>query len=368
LAGFFDRIFGGRSRALAQARSAELRGDMPRAASLFERAGRPDEAARVRRARALSVVAGALAVPMTVSRRPEVLEAAAQLESLGELVRAAEAYRWAHDVEGEARALARAGEVERLDDLLEAEQTRDRSQRAARAAHEEFDLLVASGRRRSAVALARACTDPSLRARGATVQARRLAGSLVKLQVRGRPMTLVLGERLVVGRALEPEAGEGAIAVGASSVSRRHLGIARRGDEVLVCDLGTHNGTRLRGAALQGDVPVGDGIELRLGGEVPLVVRPAEDLPGAIAVEVAGRRYLARLGPAALPIGEWRIERAGDAGDGLGEWLELATGDAPPAFAGGLRLAPRVSLLAGDAFAAAPGGEPVLRFALEGPT
>jgi hypothetical protein len=38
------------------------------------------------------------------------------------------------------------------------------------------------------------------------------------------------------------------------------------------------------------------------------------------------------------------------------------TDDAPPAFSGGLRVAPRVSLLAGDAFAAEPGGEVAVRF------
>src|SRR5205085_280625 len=43
---FFDRIFG-KGKYAAQARTAELRGDLARAAELFGAAGQPEEAARI---------------------------------------------------------------------------------------------------------------------------------------------------------------------------------------------------------------------------------------------------------------------------------------------------------------------------------
>jgi hypothetical protein len=259
-------------------------------------------------------------------------------------------------VDGEARALARAGEVERLDELLETEQARERGMRARRKDHDDFDTLVGAGRRREAAELARCSPDLALRQRGASPDARRHQGALLRAEVGGRPIALVLGDPLVIGRGADPAEGEGAIAVPSPALSRRHLAITRRGGEVCARDLGSHNGSAWRGEALEGEVAVGDGIELRLGGEVPLVIRPAGELPGAVAIEVAGRRYLAALGPASLGIGRWRIER-GPAG-----WIELVTGDSPPAFGGALRLAPRVTLLDGDAIAAVAGGDPVIRF------
>ena len=363
LAGFLDRIFGGRSRALALARSAELRGELERAARLFERAGRPDEAARVRRTRALAMLASTAAVPVTASRRPELAEAGAVLEALGELAPAAEAYRRANDVDGEARVLARSGEVERLDDLLEAERDRDREARARHRAHAEFDLLVASGRRREAVLLARSFAGGALRARGLAVVAKRVTGTPVRVSIGGRETAIVLGERIVLGRAVEVEEVEapfGPVIVASAAVSRRHLSIARRDGEVWIRDLGSHNGTTLAGKALEGEAPMGRGLDLRLGGEVSLVLRPADDFPGAVAIEVAGSRYVAPLGPARLGIGQWRLEC--DRSAGVEDWVELVTDDAPPAFAGGLRLSSRVTLVAGDAFATQSGGDVGIRF------
>jgi hypothetical protein len=363
LANLLNRVFG-RSRALALARSAELRGDLVRAARLFGRAGRPDEAARVRKARALAVLASATAVPVTAARRPELAEAAADLEALGDLPRAAEAYGRLQDVEGQARVLARSGEVDRLGALLDADLAREHEALAERGAHEEFDLLVASGRRREAVEFARGSSG-AVRARGLALLARRVMRTPIPLFLHGRPMAVVLGERIVLGRMLDLEEGlaVGSVAVASAAISRRHLSIARREGEVWVRDLGSHNGTTLRQETerpLEGEVRVGAGIDLRLGTEVSLVVRPTDDLPGAVAVEFAGARYVAPLGPAWLGVGQWRLECARPSG--MEDWIELVTDDAPPAFAGGLRLSSRVTLLAGDAFAAEPGGPIAARF------
>lgn len=368
---------------LAQARAAELRGELAQAAALFAQAGRLDEASRVMlirgdgeadpaarlrhysqavatapeggeartqatRKHALLVLALAAGDSTAPTLRHDLLQAAADLEAIGEDEKAAEAYARAGDVEGEARTLARAGDVERLDALLATQQGRDREAHARREAHEELAILAASGRRREAVALASGSSDPAVRERGRGLEMRRVGGEVVRVNLEGRAMTLVLGTEVVIGRV-------GAIAVASAAVSRQHVAIARRGDDVVVRDLGSRNGTLLRGLALVGEAVVADAIEVRLGKEVPLLVRRATELPGAVVLEVGGMRYIAPLGPARLGVGAWRLERADDG------WVELLTGDNPPAFAGAIQLAQTVTLLSGDAIARERGGAPILR-------
>jgi hypothetical protein len=378
----FGRKLGG-TRTLGKARAAELRGELGQAAALFAQAGRLDEASRVmllrgdgemdpavrlrhyvqalatappgtsahtdaRRKHATLVLAIAAGETVTPALRQDLLQAGRDLEAIGEPDKAAEAYARAGDVEGEARALARAGDVEKLDALLLGQQGRDRETLARREAHEEVLALVASGRRREAVAMALASGDEAVRERGRGVEARRVSGEVVSVSIGGREMRVVLGTEVVVGRVA-------AIAVASAALSRQHLCIARRGSDVVVRDLGSRNGTLLRGLALVGEATVGDAIEVRLGKEVPLVVRPSTELPGAVSLEIAGARYVAPLGPARLGVGAWRLER------GVDGWVELATDDDPPAFAGALRLAPRVTLLRGDAMSEERGGPAVLR-------
>jgi hypothetical protein len=366
-----------------QARTAELEGDLAQAATLFAQAGRLDEASRVMllrgdgetdpaarfrhyvqavatapaggeahaqasRKRATHLLAMAGGDVATGTLRQDLLDAARDLEAIGEPRLAAEAYARGGDVGGQAGALAKAGEVERLDALLLDQQGRDRDRLARREAHEEVGALMASGRRREAVAVAQASDDAAVRERGHGIEARRVGGQVVHLSLGDQSVKLVLGEEVIIGRV-------GAIAIASPAVSRQHLVVTRRGTDVVVRDLGSRNGTRLRGVALGGEAMVGDGIDLLLGNEVPLVVRPAPELPGAVAVGIGGTRYLATLGPARLPVGAWRLERGPDG------WVELATDDDPPAFAGVMRLAARVTLLQGDTIACERGGLPVLR-------
>ena len=376
-------LVGANTRILGQARAAELRGELGQAAALFAKAGRLDEASRVmllrgdaemdpaarlrhyvqalatapagtdahthaRRKHATLVLGMAGSEAMTPALRQDLLAAGRDLEAIGEPEKAAEAFALGGDVEAEARALARAGDVEKLDALLLGQQGRDRENLARREAHGEVVALVASGRRREAVALALASGDEAARERGRGIEARRISGEVVSVSLDGRAMKLVLGDEVTVGRV-------GAVSVASAAVSRQHVTVARRGNDVVVRDLGSRNGTLLRGLALAGEAMMGDGIEVRLGKEVPLVVRPATELPGAVALEIAGARYVAPLGPARLGVGAWRLERGADG------WVELVTDDDPPAFAGALRLATRVTLLRGDVVARDRGGAALLR-------
>ena len=303
---------------------------------------------QARRKRAGHLLAISVDAPMTGTLRKDLVEAAHELEALGEAEQAAQAYGRAGDVEGQARALAGAGDVDRLDALLLEQQGHDRRTIERREIAERVTMLAAAGKRREAAAMALATADDALRARGRTIEQRKVSGDVVDLVLRGTPMRLALGEEVVVGRVAT-------ISVASAAVSRQHVVIARRGAEVVVRDVGSRNRTTLAGLTLAGEAVVGGGIELKLGNEVPLVVRPADELTGAVAIEVAGMRYLAPLGPAVLGVGGWRLERGADG------WVELVTGDDPPAYVSDLAVAGQITLLAGDAIATGRGEEPVLR-------
>jgi hypothetical protein len=168
-------------------------------------------------------------------------------------------------------------------------------------------------------------------------------GPSVAIDLAGVRLPLVLGDEIVVGRS------EGAILVASHAVSRRHLAIARAEGGVVVRDVGSRNGTTLRGMRIAGAIPVdlALGLELKLGGEVPLRIAASAELAGAVSIAVGGARYVAALGPARLGVGAWRLEAASDG------WVELVTDDDPVAYAGASRLDARVPLLAGDAIARA---------------
>jgi hypothetical protein len=391
LARFFGR-FGGRARRAALARKAELSGDLARAAVLYAEAAMLDESARVmilrgdgepdpakrlahftqaaataaaggetaraaKKKRAMLVLALGGEGAISAATRHDLDEAARDLEAIGDQESAAKAYARLGDVEGEARALQQAGDVDKLEFLLTMQGDKDRAARKRVDAHREVELLVASGRRREALAAAVAfaadapeqASREAMTARAEQIRGRRVAGPTVRLSLRGRALTLVLGDEIVVGRT------EGALQIASNAVSRRHLAIARDGDAIVLRDLGSRNGTHLRGLALGGAVTVGDGIDLRLGKEVPLRIAPTSAIAGAVEIDLAGDRYVAPLGDAPLGVGTWKLELAPDG------WVELVTEPTTPALIGGVQLVTRTTLLVGDAIATARNEEATLR-------
>jgi two-component system, NtrC family, response regulator AtoC len=126
--------------------------------------------------------------------------------------------------------------------------------------------------------VARAPDDPTLRV------GHRKAPDTVALVVLGadRATTHVLPASgdLFLGRN-----DDATIRLDDPSVSRRHA-VLRTGDELTIEDLGSANGTRVRGAPIAAGVPtplaLGDTIEI---GEVLAVVHAARGKPGAVSVE-----------------------------------------------------------------------------------
>ena len=389
---FFDKWFGKGARLNAKARSAELRGELGKAAELYGEAGQPAEAgrvmllrgdgesdararlqyfthaaklcpegtesnrtARLKRAELLLALAGDTAVSAVA--RHEVNEAARDLEAIGEPLKAAEAFARSGDKDGEARALQAAGDVERLEFLLSSEQFKERSERTRAGKAKDIDVMIESGRRRDALGaleelLRGAPDDAPLRERANGLRARRVLAPVVAVEavVNGNPQRFVLvtGDEIVIGRS------EGAITVPSNAVSRQHLRISRQDGGVVVRDLESRNGTQLRGINLAGAIAVGDGLELKLGKEVPLRIVPSARLPGAVEISVSGETYFACLGPTRTPIAGVALAPGSDG------WLELVL-DGVRTFVGDVELVPRTTLLVGDAITTTRGADALLR-------
>jgi hypothetical protein len=384
---FLDRLFRGRGTA-AEAKRSELRGDLPRAIELWALAGEPDEAARlmvlrgdsetearlrlqyyaqaaatareggpiqkaarIKRASLRLALASDGAIAATTRR--DLLEAAKELENLGEADRAGEAYLLLKDIEGQARALVQGGHVEQLESLLDAEQSKTDLERKRGQDHSELETLILTGRRREALAAARrlalSAQDPSAREKLEALSARRVGAGVCRVILGERPLNLLIDDEVVIGRT------EGSLIIRSAALSRKHLAIARNGvASFVVRDLGSRNGTLLRGMRIAGPLPLGEGLELELGGEVRVKLAPGAALPETLDLDVGGERYVASLGPLPLGIGGWHLERAADG------WVELVTDEQAPAYRSDLAMAPRVTLLVGDKFAATRGGEAVL--------
>jgi hypothetical protein len=161
-------------------------------------------------------------------------------------------------------------------------------------------------------------------------------------------MAIVIGHEVTIGRS------EATLNVASSALSRKHASLTREGGRVVVKDLGSRNGTQLRGLNIPPQLDVTDGVSLTLGGEVPLHLSPSTALMDGVAIEVAGEHYIAPLGEARLGVGNWHLTMTPDG------WIELVTDGGPQAFTDGLVLAQRVTLLRGDTFSCERVGEAVL--------
>ncbi|MFT3772875.1 MAG: FHA domain-containing serine/threonine-protein kinase [Minicystis sp.] len=370
--GFFDRFLPKSKREGRLAREAqerELSGDLGAAVSLYTEAGLPDDAARVLLLRAdaegsvekrmaFCALAAATAAGEELKTKArarkaliafdtlrsrggaflanEVLVVARELEDTGELERAAEAYALGGDGEGEVRALTAAGAIEKLEERLKAAESATRSQRELETSLRKIADLDRTAERRAALEVARAALadrdDARLADAARAIRARLLRGPVVELAIEGEIRRCALGDEVTIGR------GDATIVIASRAVSRRHLRVARGAAGVFVEDLETRNGTMLAGARIGAALPVGEGVSLMLGGEVPCNVAPAER--GMVVITLAGTSYLAPLGD--LPVHGWRV--AAD-----GELVTLVTpAGAERPYLGNYQLAARVELAHGD--------------------
>ncbi|WP_211365406.1 FHA domain-containing protein [Polyangium fumosum] len=395
--GLFDRFLRwGEGRRAKDARARELAGDLASAATLYVEAEMPDEAARVLLLRAdaegsaeqriaFCDVAARTAKSEEIQKRAlgrkalltldvirarggaslksELGRVARELEGAGQLERAAELYAELGDAEAEIRVLTEMGAIEKLEERLKASHAESRKVREVTDVRRRVADLDRTAERRAALDVARAALaerdDDVVADAARAIRARLATGPLVDLEIGGKRFHAALGEEVTIGR------GEATILVGARAVSRTHLRIRREGNAIFVEDLDTRNGTMLAGARIQGVIPVGEGIRLELGGEVPCgIERPTASLerelvPDGVVVTIAGTRFLAPLGP--LVVGALHVDRVAHGDNGF-VVLRTPSG-APRPILGEFELAAEVELCVGDEIRARRGGPVVLRVA-----
>lgn len=393
--GFLDRFLGGARREGRRAKAArvkELAGDLPAAVDLYQEAGLPDEAARVLLLRAdversaekriaLFSLAAYTAASEEIKQRArgrkakvafdvlrgrggsfmksEVLSVARELEEAGELEHAADAYALAGDAESEVRVLAAAGAIERLEERLRETEASAREQRELELALRRIMDLDRTAERRAALELALATLakreDDRIADVARAIRARLTRGPVVELEIGGEVHCYALGAEVTIGR------GDSTILIASRAVSRRHLRIFRGEGDVFVEDLDTRNGTSLAGARLTAPIPVGQGIQLELGGEVPCEIHKLFSkgmAPGDLfKVTVADVSYAVPLGE--LKVSDLRIDHEAVRDESF-VVLRTPDGAARP-YLSDLQLAARVELCAGDEIRQERGGPVLIR-------
>jgi hypothetical protein len=329
---FFERFE--RARALGRGSALEAQGKLDEAYEAYQAAALGPDAARVMLARAdsepdparrvalLALAAAAapasppgqqarrrkalLSVDLLRSRPGSLLESeqktlAFELETLSLHREAAEVYALLGDHDSQTRMLAACGAIEALESAYDAEHQHAASLRTRQQSWNEISDRIALGQRLRAVQLCEAWlvdhpSDEEFRARARSARDLVVAGPCFEALVRDEKVTIALGEVVEVGRS------EGAIVLPSPVLSRKHLQISRGEDGVTVRDLQSRNGTMLAGARLAGDIAVGCGIDLRLGGQIPCRIQPEGK---GVRVIIDSAQWLAPLGP--LCVGALRV-------------------------------------------------------------
>jgi tetratricopeptide (TPR) repeat protein len=331
----FRRLFG---RSHRGARAAEAAGQYREAARLYAEAGATDEAANALlflatraatlRERAEAYEDALRFLPEKGERRVEVeiqiglariedarnrgpgsaeerrvlAEAAARLEANGREADAATGYELLGRTEDLARCLEKAGDIERLEALLDAGQRKDSRDRVLRSALSEYELAMEVGQRLEArAALRRALTEapgePQVAELLRRLEARWLPPGRAELVIGGRKVVLVGTLPAALGRDAE-------LTIRGASVSRRHAELSKDASGALVVrDLGSRNGTLVSGVPLGASLSLLTEVTIGLGEDVGVRLVPE----GAhVLVEVErgpdrGARFVVGDGALRLP-------------------------------------------------------------------
>lgn len=313
---FFRRLFDTRAR---QALDAEVQGDLRKAAYLWVDMGDPGKAADLmtrlgERAKTVEdkvqawtdalrflptdreqarrelegrigmAVLGAARERGAVSAdaKHRLADAAERLERAEKWVEAADCYELLERVDDLSRCLEKAGEIERLERVLEAAHAKESREARLRRLVSEQELAARVGARDVARRALREATllapqDPSLAELLRRLEEKWPRGKRLRLDVGGARVGLVGKLPAIVGRS------DADVVVRGGSVSRQHCEIARRGEEVVVRDLGSRNGTLLAGVPIGREIALSGPTEVGLGDDVSLRVSPGAQ---GIAIEV----------------------------------------------------------------------------------
>jgi hypothetical protein len=251
-----------------RAPSPEARLQELRAAIRWADPEEPDgRAARRRIARALFTWAKGAGI-VSDGDRQVVREAAALFAEAGDHSGAGECHEFIGDELQAAESYQRAGDLERLESVLQREEVRRKHKHRVTDAFEEYRLQLAGGERDLALTAIRLCVDEAsdtdktgYRRQLEQLEARVLTDGKVTLRFDGRDTLYVGAFPLALGRESICH-----VVLRDAGISRRHCEVVRTGGEFALRDLHSKNGTTL------GGVPIAPGGTLPLAGDGELGV------------------------------------------------------------------------------------------------
>lgn len=236
----------------------------------------------------------------TAEEKRRLEEAARRLEAAEEHAKAATAFELLGRKDDMARCLQLAGEVERLEELLEEQTAEARKERRLRRLLDDYEMAMAVGARLEARSALESALEVAPEERSVADLLRRLEGRMLG----GRRLTLRLAEREVsfFGRRSVVLGRDADIVVRGASVSRRHTELVREGETLLVRDLESRNGTLVRGVPIAGEITLEGQAEIGLGDDVRVKVTPIAEGLHIEVLEGLDRGRVAVAGEGALRI------------------------------------------------------------------
>lgn len=215
---------------------------------------------------------------ITAGDRAIVAEAAALYTSAGDAAGAGACHELIGAAGAAADAYQRAGEVDRLEALLDDEADKRRRTIAVSDALDDHRLRMRSGDAHGALLaleLALPAAEPHERGPIERLRdelvARHGDSGVVRLRVDGTLVVVALAP-VVLGR----EAGT-ALPLRDAGISRRHAQLDRDDARWAVTDLGSKNGTLLSGVAISARMPLPERVELGIGEHCALDVQSGDD-------------------------------------------------------------------------------------------
>jgi hypothetical protein len=271
--------------------------------------------------------------------------AAERLERASKFSEAADAFELLGQQADAARCLELGGEVDRLETLLSASNAADARTSRLRRWLSEHELALALGDRIAARQALRSALGEDRHDTDVLALLRRLEERWVKdavtLSIDGKRVAFVMKLPVTLGRS------EADISVRGASVSRRHAEVVRRGDNFALLDAGSRNGTLVAGMPIAGEMRIDGDIEVGLGEDVGLAIRPDRNMCEIEVVKGLDRgvRFVLGEGALAVPGVGGFIERVEDAM----AFTPLEAVELQSAFGTGTRrVNGRITLLRGD--------------------
>lgn len=209
----------------------------------------------------------------SAEEKRRLADAASRLERADHGSDAADAYAILGRTEDQARCLEAAGEIEKLEALLEKTGRKDERQGALRRLLSDHDMALKYGARLEARAALREASRVAPEDRSVAELLRRLEGrmpppSRVCLALDGHRVSVVGRLPAVLGRA------DCDVPLRGTSVSRRHAEVALAAGKLVLRDLDSRNGTLVRGLPISGAIELSGATEVGLGDDVTLAVSP----------------------------------------------------------------------------------------------